>query len=377
MEHLEGGGVRPKLPHFSTPTRGRLGWEGAAFPPPQRKHQGEKRILAGILLADKMNGKKHVETGKKILMDEAACLSKLAESLDGPFERAVDALMLPKGGRIILMGMGKSGHVARKIATTLASTGSPSFFVHPAEAAHGDIGMINGGDAVLVVSHSGESREIIEILPAIKRRGAAIVAITGNPLSTLARHADHALDTMVREEAGEFGLVPTSSAVASMALGDAIATSLLLAKNFTRDDYALTHPAGSLGKRLLVTVRDIMRKGDELPKVNASRPLREAIIVISEKGLGLCVAVNENDVIRGVFTDGDLRRLFQKNEEMGDALIGDVMTRDPKTITQDKLAVEALESMRKKGVDSLVVASTDSRLQGVITMRDLLAAGIF
>jgi arabinose-5-phosphate isomerase len=285
--------------------------------------------------------------------------------------------MLETKGRVVVTGMGKSGHIGRKIASTLASTGTPSFFMHPGEASHGDLGMITTDDVVLAISYSGESDEIAKVLPLIKRRGAKVIAITGRAQSTLATEADVHLDAFVDKEACPLNLAPTASTTATLALGDALALALLDARGFGSDDFAMHHPGGSLGRKLLVHVADIMRKGEQLPKNSPDALLPEVILVMSGKGIGMTCIVDANEKLLGIYTDGDLRRTLEKHDMIRQVRVGDVMTRQPKTIAAEKLAAEAAAMMQTGKIGGLlVVTATDGTLLGVVTFNDLLAAGV-
>ena len=322
-----------------------------------------------------MGATHYLDWAKQVLQIEAQSVLEMAAQLDGAFARAVDAVLQSRG-RVIVTGMGKSGHIGRKIAATLASTGTPAFFVHPAEAAHGDLGMIVDGDVVLAISNSGESDEILAIMPALKRRHITLVGMTGRPESTLARHADIHLTVAVPQEACPLGLAPTSSTTAALALGDALAVALLRARAFTPDDFALSHPAGSLGKRLLLRVADIMHGGDALPAVVSGTLLKEAIVRMSEKGLGMLAVTDEAGRLKGVLTDGDLRRLFQQRDNFAGLTVDDIMHTSPKTITADKLATEALKHMQANHINGLLVTEADGTLIGALNMHDLLMARI-
>ncbi|MDO5686615.1 MAG: KpsF/GutQ family sugar-phosphate isomerase [Neisseria sp.] len=318
----------------------------------------------------------YFSVAQDVLRTEAQALHDLADSLDkAAFERAIAAMLACKG-RVVVTGMGKSGHVAKKIAATLASTGTPAFFVHPAEAAHGDLGMILPDDVVLALSHSGESDEVLAILPALKRKGTVLIAISGRKQSTLAQQADIDLHTAVTLEACPLGLAPTTSTTVVMALGDALAVALLKARDFTPDDFALSHPAGSLGKRLLVRVSDLMHAGDALPVVAPDAPLPAAIVAMSEKGMGMVLIADDNRRLRGIFTDGDLRRLFQHGQNLQHLTIQEVMSENPFAIAADRLASEALHHMQQRRINGLAVTDEQGCLQGALNMHDLLQAGI-
>ncbi|MDW8323455.1 MAG: KpsF/GutQ family sugar-phosphate isomerase [Burkholderiales bacterium] len=312
---------------------------------------------------------------RRTLAIEAQAVAALTERLDAAFVAAVQAFLACRG-RVVVSGMGKSGHIARKIAATLASTGTPAFFVHPAEASHGDLGMITGEDVVLALSNSGESAELTTILPLIKRRGARLIAMTGNAGSTLAREADIHLDARVEQEACPHNLAPTASTTAALALGDALAVATLYARGFTAEDFARTHPGGSLGRRLLVHVRDIMHQGEALPVVREDASLKQALLEMTRKGLGMTAVVDGQGRLAGVFTDGDLRRLFERDVDLRALTIGAVMTRNPRTISQDVLAVEAARLMQEARVNGLLALDQAGRLTGALNMHDLLRAGV-
>lgn len=317
----------------------------------------------------------YLDWAREVLRTESACLNEAAESLDQHFVHAAQAVLACKG-RVVVTGVGKSGHISRKIASTLASTGTPAFFVHPAEAAHGDLGMIADGDVVIAISHSGESDELTALLPALKRKKITLISITSRPTSTLARTADIHIKVAVSREACPLGLAPTSSTTAALAVGDALAVVLLRARAFTPDDFALSHPAGSLGKRLLLRVGDIMRKDDALPVAHADISIRDGILIMSKKGLGILIIVDENQRLEGIFTDGDLRRVFEKYDKVTGMTLGEVMHPNPQTISTDKLATEALKQMEDRHISSLLVTDEENRLIGVVTMLDLLNARI-
>lgn len=312
---------------------------------------------------------------REVLAIEADAIRALADDLDQSFNHACRAI-LDCPGRVVVSGMGKSGHIGRKIAATLASTGTPAFFVHPAEAAHGDLGMIVAGDVVLAISNSGESDELLAIMPALKRKNATLIALSGRPESTLARQADIHITVAVPQEACPHGLAPTSSTTAVLALGDALAVALLRARAFTPDDFALSHPAGSLGKRLLLLVSDVMHGGEALPVVRPDTPFADLIVHMSEKGLGMVAVADEAGYLKGVFTDGDLRRQFQQGRELHGLTAADVMGLQPKTIGADKLAAEAVKTMRQNRVNGLLVVDENGRLVGALNMHDLLKARI-
>ncbi len=317
-----------------------------------------------------------LELARGVLDIEADAISALKNRLGEAF-LAAHRIMLETKGRVVVTGMGKSGHIGRKIASTLASTGTPAFFMHPGEASHGDLGMITAEDVVIAISYSGESDEIQKVLPLIKRRGAKVIAITGRPQSTLASEADVHLDAGVEKEACPLNLTPTASTTATLALGDALALALLDARGFKSEDFAMHHPGGALGRRLLVHVADIMRKGEQLPKNTPETMLPAVIIEMSRKGIGMTAIVDAQDNLLGIFTDGDLRRTLEKHDMIKQLRVGDVMTRNPRTIAPEKLAAEAAQVMQTQKIGGrIVVTSPDNRLLGVVTFNDLLAAGV-
>ncbi|MCK9607366.1 MAG: KpsF/GutQ family sugar-phosphate isomerase [Methylomonas sp.] len=302
-------------------------------------------------------------------------VAKLAERIDERFIRACHLLLSCKG-RVVVTGMGKSGHIAGKIAATLASTGTPAFFVHPGEASHGDLGMITRQDVVLALSNSGETEEILTILPIIKRLGVPLIAMTGNAESALARLASVHIDVGVEQEACPLGLAPTSSTTAALVMGDALAVSLLQSKGFTRDDFALSHPGGSLGRRLLLQVSDIMHRDAEVPMVNDSVLVSKALLEMTEKKLGMTAVIDETRRVMGIFTDGDLRRMLEKNLDVRVTRVANVMTHPCTVIASDMLAAEAMQIMETKKINALLVVDENRRLQGALNMHDLLRAGI-
>ncbi|WP_018232426.1 KpsF/GutQ family sugar-phosphate isomerase [Thioalkalivibrio thiocyanodenitrificans] len=315
------------------------------------------------------------ELALAVLDTEARSILDLKARIDDRFIRACEYL-LACTGRIVVTGMGKSGHIGSKIAATLASTGSPAFFVHPGEASHGDLGMITSGDAVLALSNSGETDELLTILPIIRRLGVPLIAMTGNTESSLAREATVHLDISVAREACPLGLAPTSSTTATLALGDALAVALLEARGFTADDFARSHPGGRLGRRLLLHVADIMHTGDRIPRVHAEAPLREALLEITRQGLGMTVVVDRNEHVIGVYTDGDLRRTLDRGIDLFATSIGDVMTRTFKRANPGMLAVEALKIMEDHKISALPVTDENDTLVGALNMHDLLRAGV-
>jgi arabinose-5-phosphate isomerase len=312
---------------------------------------------------------------REVLTIEAEAITRLAERLDGPFSAAVDIILACRG-RVVVTGIGKSGHVGRKIAATLASTGTPSFFVHPAEAAHGDLGMITADDVVLALSNSGESDEVLALLPALKRKGLPIISLTGRQESTLAREADVHLDAQVEREACPLGLAPTSSTTAALALGDALAVTLLTERGFKAEDFALSHPGGSLGRRLLVHVRDVMHAGSALPVVESGSSLKDALLEMTRKGLGMTAVVNSSGQLQGIFTDGDLRRTLDMTLDLSGLVIDSVMHAKPRTILAHKLASEAANLMEEHKVNGLLVLDEHGQLVGALNMHDLLKAGV-
>jgi arabinose-5-phosphate isomerase len=315
-------------------------------------------------------------SGRKVVEIEAQALHDLAARIDGGFAAAC-RLVLASRGRVVATGMGKSGHIARKIAATLASTGTPAFFVHPGEAGHGDLGMITDADVVLALSYSGESDEVLTLLPVLKRQGNALIAMTGKPQSTLARAADVHLDVSVAVEACPLDLAPTSSTTATLAMGDALAVALLEARGFTADDFARSHPAGSLGRRLLLHITDVMHAGDDVPRVQATATLSEALVEMSRKRLGMTSVVDAEGRLRGLFTDGDLRRTLDDAAlDVRTAMIADVMTRNPRTIAADQLAVEAARLMESHKISGLIVVDDAHRAVGALNIHDLLRARV-
>lgn len=315
---------------------------------------------------------------RETLAIEASAVSAVAQRLDGRFADAV-ALVLRCTGRVVVTGMGKSGHVGRKIAATLASTGTPALFVHPAEASHGDLGMITPADVVMGISNSGESEELTAILPLIKRMGVPLLAMTGRPQSSLARHADVVLDAAVEKEACPHNLAPTASTTAQLALGDALAVALLDARGFRADDFARSHPGGALGRKLLTHVADVMRTGSELPRVGPESALMDLMREISAKGLGMTAVVGADEQVMGIFTDGDLRRLIERTGSSADLRslrARDVMSSRPRTIGADALAVEAADLMESHRITSVLVVDGTGRLVGALNSNDLMRAKV-
>jgi arabinose-5-phosphate isomerase len=313
--------------------------------------------------------------GRAVIETEAAAVAALAPRIDDAFVLAC-RFMLACAGRIVVLGMGKSGHIGGKIAATLASTGSPAFFVHPGEASHGDLGMITPQDVVLALSNSGETAEILTILPIIKRLGVPLIAMTGRPGSTLAREADVSLDASVASEACPLGLAPTSSTAATLALGDALAIALLESRGFTAADFARSHPAGSLGRRLLLHVADIMHRGEGVPEVALGTPLVGALEEMSRKGLGMTAVVDAAGTLAGIFTDGDLRRALDRGLDVRRIAVDEVMTRGGVTVPAEALAVEALRLMESRSINGLLALDPQGRPVGALNMHDLLRAGV-
>ena len=313
--------------------------------------------------------------GRRVLEVEAAAIMAVRDRLDDTFVAAVE-LIHECAGRVVTMGMGKSGIICKKISATLASTGTPSFFLHPAEAIHGDLGMIVRGDVVLAVSNSGESEEILRVLESIKRIGASLIAITGNPASTIARNADHHISAAIPKEACPLGLAPTASTTATLALGDALAMALLIRKGFREQDFAALHPGGKLGKRFL-RVRDLMHAGDQLPLVRPDTPMRDVIYEMSRKGFGIAAVAEANGTLRGVISDGDLRRLLQHDGQVLTRSAAESMKGAPVTIDPDALASSALERMEQRKITSLLVVDDSSRVEGLVHIHDLWGLELF
>jgi len=316
-----------------------------------------------------------IEEAKKVLKIEARAIKNLISTIDRNFEKAVEIAASCKG-RIVVMGMGKSGLVGKKIAATLASTGTPAFFLHPAEGILGDVGMMTEGDLVLALSHSGETEEIEKLLPVIRRMNLKLIAITGKPKSKLAKKSDLVINVKVEKEACPYNLVPTASTTAMLAMGDALAISLLKRKKFKKEDFARLHPGGILGKRLLLKVKDIMRKGKDNPVIHQEKTVREALLVMTKTRLGATSVVDGSGKLVGFFTDGDLRRRLQKDEKILNKKIHTVMTKNPKTITHDILAIEAAKMMQEKKFDNIPVIDGKNYPIGIVDERDLLSEGI-
>ncbi len=313
--------------------------------------------------------------GREVLRIEAEALSALEARLDDSFLAALN-LILNCHGRVIVSGMGKSGHIARKIAATLSSTGTPAYFVHPGEASHGDLGMITPDDVIIALSYSGESQELMTIVPVIKRQGAKLISLTGKPSSSLALAADVHLNGAVAKEACPLNLAPTASTTAALALGDALAVALLDAKGFGAQDFARSHPGGSLGRRLLTHVRDVMRSGERVPKVAQNAMLSDALLEISRKGVGMTAVVNGDEQVLGIYTDGDLRRTLAKNLDFNRTAVAEVMSRQPHCIGPDALAAEAVQVMEEHNINQLLVVDEAQKLVGALNMHDLLHAKV-
>lgn len=326
-------------------------------------------------MADRLSFQAH---GREVLTLEAKAVAELADRIDERFAQACEFILecTRRKGRVVVIGIGKSGHVGGKIAATLASTGTPAFFVHPGEASHGDLGMITPDDTVLAISNSGETSEILTILPIIKRMGATLIALTGNTDSTISKHATVTLDASVDKEACPLNLSPTASTTAVLAMGDALAVALLKAREFTREDFARAHPGGRLGRRLLLYVEDLMHTGNEIPLVSENASLQEALLEMTQKGLGMTGVIDTNNRLCGIYTDGDLRRTLNQGVDVYKTKIADVMNRNPKTITSGILAAETVEMMRQLRINGLYVIDDNKQVIGALNMHDLLRAGI-
>ncbi|SDC09311.1 MULTISPECIES: KpsF/GutQ family sugar-phosphate isomerase [unclassified Candidatus Frackibacter] len=323
-----------------------------------------------------MNDKEIKARARRVLDIEAEAITNLRDSINGTFAELVEVI-LACSGRVIMTGMGKSGLIAKKLAATLSSTGTPSFFLHPGEAIHGDLGMVTEKDIVIALSNSGETKEVIQILPIIKRIGAEIIALTGGVDSTLAENADYFLDTSVEREACPLDLAPTASTTATLALGDALAVSLLEARGFQPEDFALYHPGGSLGKKLLLKVEDVMHVRERNPLVEQDKPLKEALFTMTSTQMGAANIIDENGKLIGIITDGDVRRQLEESSDPLRLPTKEVMTAAPTTITADKLAVEAVKIMQDKEISDLPVVDKDHKPLGMVNFQDLLKAGVF
>lgn len=326
-------------------------------------------------MSDNLSNEQLLALATEVVEIEARAVDNLKNRLDGDFIAACE-LCMGTEGRVVVTGMGKSGHVSNKIAATLASTGTPAFFMHPAEASHGDVGMITQHDTLLAVSYSGETAEVITILPIVKRMGAKLLSMTGNPKSTLAKNADVHLDISVSEEACPLNLAPTASTTATLAMGDALAVALLKKRGFTADDFARSHPSGNLGKRLLLRVSDVMRIGERVPAVTADVTLRDALFEMTDKGLGMTAIVDAANSILGIYTDGDLRRTLDAGADVRTTLIRDVMHTNCKTTHADVLAAEALRILEENKITSLLVSDDDGTLIGALNIHDLFREGL-
>lgn len=322
-----------------------------------------------------MNQEQIKKLGLAVIETELASVAALKARINDEFVRACE-VMFACEGRVVVTGMGKSGHIGGKIAATLASTGTPAFFVHPGEASHGDLGMITPKDVVIALSNSGETAEILTIIPILKRHGVPLISMTGNMKSTLAREADINLNVGVEKEACPLGLAPTSSTTVSLVMGDALAVALLETRGFTEKDFALSHPGGSLGRRLLLHVADIMHSGNTIPSVKQDASLREALLEMTRKGLGMTAIVNDANEVLGIYTDGDLRRTLDKNIDFHKAGIDEVMTRGCKTTHKNVLAAEALKLMQDHKINAILVIDENNKLTGALNMHDLLRAGV-
>jgi arabinose-5-phosphate isomerase len=323
-----------------------------------------------------MSEHSYIELGLAVLKTESEAIAALMQRIDQSFNRACEMLLACEG-RIVVTGMGKSGHIGKKIAATLASTGSPAFFMHPGEASHGDLGMITPSDLLIALANSGETSEIILLLPLLKRLGIPLIALTGNPQSTLARTANINLDVSVDKEACPMGLAPTSSTTAALAMGDALAIAVLQARGFTEEDFALSHPGGNLGRRLLLRVSDVMHSGDAIPLVSLDTSLNQTLLEMTEKGLGMAGVIDpESKQLLGIYTDGDLRRTFEKMPDIKTAQVKDFMTPNCVTIEADRIAGEALKMMHDRKINALMVVDKNNCVQGALNMHDLLRAGI-
>jgi len=326
-------------------------------------------------LPEKLSKDEILSLARDVLAIESRAVNELRNRLNDDFIAACE-LCLAVPGRVVVSGMGKSGHISNKIAATLASTGTPAFFMHPAEASHGDLGMITSQDLLLAISYSGETAEVVTILPVVKRMGAKLISMTGNPKSTMAQAADVHLDVSVSEEACPLNLAPTASTTATLAMGDALAVALLKSRGFTAEDFARSHPSGSLGKRLLLRVSDAMRSGDRIPAVRADVTLRDGLMEMTDKGLGMTAIVGEDMTLEGIFTDGDLRRTLDSGADIHTTKIRDVMHSDCKTTSADVLAAEALHILEENKITSLLVTDENNKLIGALNVHDLFREGL-
>ncbi|MBV9189882.1 MAG: KpsF/GutQ family sugar-phosphate isomerase [Betaproteobacteria bacterium] len=332
-------------------------------------------MIKAARLSKKTSETSALELARRVLAIEADAVRALADRLDERFTAAID-LIAGRSGRVVVSGIGKSGHIARKIASTMASTGTPAYFVHPAEASHGDLGMVEEGDVFIAISYSGSSDELLDIVPLVKRRGAKLIAITGNAQSALAREADVHLDARVAQEACPLNLAPTASTTAALALGDALAVALLEKRGFTSDDFARSHPKGRLPRQALVHVSDVMRKGPDVPSVPLGAPGLKAIAEVTRGKIGLTAVVDSDRRVRGVFTDGDLRRALEKGIDFTRVTVDEVMTRSPRTMSPHALAVEAVQLMEAHKINQLLVVDERGALLGALNMHDLFRAKV-
>ena len=313
--------------------------------------------------------------GRAVIQEEAQAISALLDRIDHTFEQACRTILECKG-RVVVIGMGKSGHIGNKIAATLASTGTPAFFVHPGEASHGDLGMVTESDVVIALSNSGETSEVLTLLPVIKRLGVSMISLTGNPYSTLATESDIHLNVGVEKEACPLGLAPTSSTTATLVMGDALAVALLESRGFTAEDFARSHPAGALGRRLLLRIGDVMHKGDRIPSVPSGSTIAEALLEMSSKGLGMTAIVEQNGEIQGIYTDGDLRRTMDQELELQSTPVDEVMSRNCTTVHPELLVEEALSILERKNINGLFVVNEQRTIVGALNMLDLLHAKV-
>ncbi len=317
-----------------------------------------------------------LDIAKRVLKIEAEAINALIEKLGSNFEKAVE-IIYESSGRVVVTGMGKSGLVGKKIAATLASTGTPAFFLHPAEAGHGDLGMVTSNDVIITISNSGETEEIVELIPFLKRFNLRLISVTGNPESTLSKAADVTLDVSVKEEACTLGIIPTASTTATMAMGDALAVALLMKRGLKEEDFAFFHPGGSIGKKLLIKVKDLMHTGDAIPKVFLETPMPKTVMEMSSKRLGHTLVLDTNGKVVGVVTDGDLRRGIEKwGGKLFEMTAGEVMTKSPRTVSEEELAAKALSIMESYSITALVVPDKNGRVVGIIHLHDILRQGI-
>ena len=343
-----------------------------------RRSPGEtevRRLCYTPRMIAKINGDRALELARDVLETEADAVHALAQRIDQSFVAALE-LLLACRGRVVVSGIGKSGHIARKLAATLASTGTPAFFVHPADASHGDLGMVTADDVFIAMSYSGETEELVSIIPLIKRTGARLIALTGRRDSSLALLADVHLDARVEREACPHNLAPTASTTAMLALGDALAVAVLDARGFSPEDFARSHPGGALGRRLLTYVRDVMRSGDQVPQVGLTASVHDALFEITSKRMGMTAVVDLKGHVQGIFTDGDLRRVLERAGDFRDLHIAEVMTRAPRTIGPDQLAVEAVEVMERHRINQMLVVDHNALLIGALNTHDLFSAKV-